>query len=294
MRSASNRINEAEALRAYPKVLAALGAGLVSMAGVRAFLREVTGLDLTQGREVAAAVETHVLNRVGEPFLPELGTWTAEAIGELPFADVAALMGAATPGQLGVWARRGVALADGDAVRRGAEKTAAESMVELSPGGAFGMSWLGAWLPDAQAAAGWDRIDDLAMRRVGDGQVDPGPYGDHAPLDGEALSLDAVRAQVFFDLLMTNPAALLGDGAQRAPVPVNLTVLIDADGVASTPTLGPVGVATVEGLQAIAARTGGTVRSVLQEPVTCPGEHPNGGPRRPLPGPRRDAALRPA
>ena len=56
LRSATNRINEAESLRAYPKVLAALGVGLISMPGVRAFLREVTGLDLTQGPELAAAV----------------------------------------------------------------------------------------------------------------------------------------------------------------------------------------------------------------------------------------------
>ena len=122
LRSATNRIHEAEALRDYPRILAALGAGLVSMAGVRAFLREVSGLDLVQHPGHAAAVETHVLNQVGEPFLPVLGTWTAEGIGELPFADVAALMGAVTPGQVTTWTRRAVVLADKDAARKRTQK----------------------------------------------------------------------------------------------------------------------------------------------------------------------------
>ena len=187
-----------------------------------------------------------MLNRVGEPFLPDLGTWTAEAIGELPFADVAALIGAATPGQLGGWTRRAVVLADKDAARKRTPQAVAESRVELSSGGGFGMAWLGAWLPDAQAAAGYERIDREARRRLDDPDLDPGPCGDGAPLDGEALSLDAVRAQVFFDLLMTNPATLLGEGAQASPVPVNLTVLVDAEGVASTPTLGPISSATLD------------------------------------------------
>ena len=79
------------------------------------------------------------------------------------------------------------------------------------------------------------------------------------------------------------------------PAPVNIQVLIDAAGDATTPRLGPINPTTVTGLTTLAARTGGVVTTVQQTPVTCPGEHPDGGhddPHDPTLATKRTLALR--
>jgi hypothetical protein len=273
LRSAERRVNEAESLRCYPRVLAALGAGLVSMPGVRAFLGEVAGLDV----EHAELVEARVLDKVGAPWLADLGSRTAAQLGELPFVDVAPLTANATPGQITRWTRSAITKVDKDALRTTAEKAARDAKVELIRGVGSGMSWFGSWMTQERAAAGWERVDTEARRRLNGQHTDPDadPCGDSAPLDGSPAdrspqSLDQIRAEVFYDLLMSTP-----EGA--APAPVNVAVLIAADGIASTPTLGPITAPTLDGLRDLAQRSGGTVTTTTQTPVQCPGDHPNGG-----------------
>jgi hypothetical protein len=271
LRSAERRIYEAETLRDYPKVLSALGAGLISMPGLRAFLQEVANLDF----EHSAEVETRVLNKIGEPWIPDLGSRSAAEIAELPFVDVVPLTGNATPGEITRWTRSAISRVDAVALRRTKEKAAQGSKVELQPDPASGMAWFGAWTTEERAVACWDRVDTEARRRLNGHHDDRGsdPYGDGAPLDGTPQSLDQVRAEVFFDFVMTDS----NREGSPIPVPVNIEVLVDAAGDASTPTLGPIPPTVLEAFRELADRTGGTFRTTFQAPVTCPGEHPNGG-----------------
>ncbi|HTY71042.1 MAG TPA: DUF222 domain-containing protein [Actinomycetes bacterium] len=271
LRSAELRINEAERLRAYPRLLAALGAGLVSIAGLRGVLCELAELDTVH----AGAVEDHLLAAMSRGRPLNLATMSASEIGELGLGDALALRGEATPGRLRRWTRLAVARLDPDATRRARERAEAGACVELTPGAGSGMSWLGAWLPESQAAAGWERIDGEAQRRLHearDAAQGAVAGADSAPLDGEPLSLDALRAQVFFDLLMSTDA---WSGAD--PVPVQLTVVMERDGTATLDPLGPVPWTTLAATADLAMRTGGSVRTKTEDPAGCPGEHPGGG-----------------
>ena len=241
LRSATNRIHEAEALRDYPRILAALGAGLVSMAGVRAFLREVSGLDLVQHPGHAAAVETHVLNQAGEPFLPDLGTWTAEAHRGAPVRGRRPVDGCGDSGS-GHDLDPPSGGPRGQGRRPEANPEGPRRSRRSSSVGVAGSGWPGSGrgCRRRKPRPGTSGSTAKPGGACHDPDLDPGSCGDSLPLDGEALSLDAVRAQVFFDLLMNDTSV--------APGPVNLTVLVDAEGVATTPSLGPVSAADRAGV----------------------------------------------
>ena len=119
------------------------------------------------------------------------------------------------------------------------------------------MAWLGTYVPEEQALAGYQRIDDLARARM---------LGE----DVDSDSLAVVRSQVFMDLL-------LGGRPGETPAPVNIEVLVDRDGVPHAGRLGPVLPTTVQGLLELSALTGGKAVTRVVEPVACPGEHPDGG-----------------
>ena len=117
------------------------------------------------------------------------------------------------------------------------------------------MSWVGAHLPDDQALAVYQRIDDLAQARRNSGEDPDGP------------GIDTIRAAVFVDLLLT------GDGNDQ-PAPVNIHVLIDAAGDATTPRLGPITPTTVSGL----VEPRGTDRRCRHHHPADPGHLPRGAP----------------
>jgi hypothetical protein len=84
-------------------------------------------------------------------------------------------------------------------------------------------------------------------------------------------------------------------GGWGAGAVVNVTVLIDADGVAEVDRTGPISPTTLDALIALSKRSGGTVRTTVQEPVTCPGGHPPGDTtdaHDPPPAMRRSVQLR--
>ena len=89
------------------------------------------------------------------------------------------------------------------------------------------MAWLGGYVPEEQALAGYRRVDDLARARL---------LG--ADVDGQSLAV--ARSQVFTDLLL---GALPG----QTPAPISIEVLVDRDGVPHAERLGPVLPSTVHG-----------------------------------------------
>jgi hypothetical protein len=178
--------------------------------------------------------------------------------------------------------RRAVTALDADALRHRAEQALATRCVQLMSNDAGdGMAWFGALLPEAQALAGYERVCDLAEQAS-----DP----------DDPRSLEQVRADVFLDLLLgAHPDQPRHPHQPATGVPVNVTVLIDAQGVAQTGRYGPIPARTVRTLLDLTERTGGRVQTVVQEPVTCPGEHPDAGahdPYQPPAGMRRTVQLR--
>ena len=275
MRSAERRIHEAENLAyRFPKLHAALACGLVGLPGVRTFLLETAGVS---DPATAAEVEARVIDGLGHPWVSGLGRLSPSDLAELPFADIAPLAGAATPGELTRRTRAAVTRLAKDALRAKNDTTHC-TKVELVPGLGTGMSFIGAHLPDDQALTVYEHIDQLAQERRNGGEDPDGP------------GIDALRAAVFVDLLLTSCQT-----GQPAPSPVNIHVLIDANGDATTPRLGPITPTTLDGLTSLAERTGGVVTTVRQTPVTCPGQHEADGaddPHDPNPATKRTIALR--
>lgn len=252
--SAAKRINEALLVRErYPLTLAALSAGLIGMTAVRYLVGEASAV----ADDLVEQVERRVLAEVGRPTGLCLGELSADTIASLPVDDVAVLAGAATPGRVQKWVRRAVVRVDAAAARRARAQAVNSATLELTPGPGNGMAWLGSYVPEDQALAGYQRIDDLARARV---------LGEDVDRD----SLGVARSQVFMDLL-------LGVLPGETPIPVNVHVLVDSDGVPNAGRLGPVIPTTVEGLLELSARTGGKAVTRIVEPVVCPGEHPGGG-----------------
>jgi hypothetical protein len=292
-RSAELRLGEAVELDTrLPRTLAALAVGVLGMPAVRVMITETQLLDAAGAGEA----EARVLDTLGGTSLPGLGRLTPDQIRALPVDDVEWVAGTVRR-----WARRAVTQLDADAVRKRAEQATTTRCIQLSPSGAGdGMAWLTALLPEERALAAYGRVCDLA---------------EHATDPGDPRTLQQARADVFADLLLGVPPTRLaqlapdddpgpedagGGGAGLVPwtaagVPVNLTVLIDAAGVAQTGRYGPISPRTVRNLLDLSARSGGRVNVTVQEPVTCPGEHPDGGqgdPYQPPAGTRRTVQLR--
>ncbi len=252
--SASKRINEALLVRErYPLTFAALSAGLLGMTAVRYVLAEASAV----ADDRVEQVERRVLAEVGRPRGLRLGDMSADEVADIPVDDVAVLAGHATPGRVQKWVRRAVVQVDRAAARRVRAQAGSSATVQLTPGSGDGMAWLGTYVPEEQALAGYQRIDDLARARMLGEDVDSDRLG-------------VTRSQVFMDLL-------LGGRPGETPAPVNIEVLVDREGVPHAGRLGPVIPTTVEGLFELAALTGGKAVTRVVEPVRCPGEHHQGG-----------------
>jgi Domain of unknown function (DUF222) len=311
-KSADIRLHEALALDdRLPRTLAALAAGIVGMPAVRVLVAETTLLDAAGAGEV----ESRVLNHLGGKTHPDLGRSTPAQISALPVAEVARMAGFATSTVVRRVARRAVTQIDADAVRQRLKAAPLGRRIDLTPSYAGdGMAWVGSFLTEARAWAAYARVCGVADR-----SSDP----------EDPRTVEQVRADVFYDLLMGVPHPSPAgdpddddpddpghddpghddprgsdpggsDNGARVPwsgpvgVPVNLTILIDAQGVAEAPGYGPIPRRTVDALIELSKCTGGTVKTVVVDPVSCPG-HPAGGPadpHDPPPGMRRAVQLR--
>ena len=198
MRCAERRIHEAQNLVGrFPTLHAALACGLVGLPGVRAFLLETAGVT---DPDTAAEVEARVIDGLGQPWVSGLGRLSPAQLAELPFADVAPLAGAATPAQITRRTRAAITRLAKDSLRaKPARDRVPEGRAGPRPG--TGMSWVGAHLPDDQALAVYQHIDDLAQARRNSGEDPDGP------------GIDTIRAAVFVDLLMTGTGEQPGAGA---------------------------------------------------------------------------------
>jgi Domain of unknown function (DUF222) len=291
-RSAENRLNEALTVDVLlPKSRAALSAGVIGMPGLRAVIEETGTLD----NELQPEAEMRLLNELGRPHLPGLGSLTAREIAGLHGANpigVEITAGGATPARIRRLTRRVVAGLDSETARKAGAKALRTRKLELLPGRGDGMAWVGSYVTEGNALAVYDRVDTIA----------------HATTDrDDPRSIDEVRADVFVGLLLAGPedageppspdnsgpdnsgpdnSGPCGRGGphprptQDAPrsvagrsIPVNLQILVDSSGVASAGRLGPIPAMTREALVELAERTGGTVTTRFVQPVTCPGEH---------------------
>jgi Domain of unknown function (DUF222) len=314
-RSADIRLNEALTLDdQLPRTMAALTAGILGMPAVRVLVGETMLLDAAG----TAEVEARVLDHVGGTTVPGLGRLTPTQIAALRLDQVQQVAGFATSAVVRRVTRRAVTQVDADAVRERATAAPLTRTLDLTPSYAGdGMAWLGSFLPEAHAWAAYRRVCAIAER-----STDP----------DDPRTITQVRADVFLDLLIgahlpqpagddphdpddpnhDDPGPTGGGpsghgprGGPRVPwsgpagVPINLTVIIDAQGVAEAPGYGPILPDTLRHLTDLATRTSGTVKTIVVDPVTCPGTHPDidttgttTDPHDPPPAMRRAVQLR--
>lgn len=252
------RVAEADALTGrHPRLLAALGAGLLPLPAVRRVLE----LTLLLDAEDCAEVETRLLNRLGRPDGLPLAEMTPAQLAALPTNTVIAVSTRASTTRVGRLVKDLVHRLDPAAstVREAHAKTQRE--LRLEPG-SNGMAWLTLHLPEAAAWAAYQRTDALAHTLPDD------PHDDR--------SMDAKRADVALGLLMAEP------GGQ--PVPVNLEILVDHTGcefgsathgglVAEAGRLGPVSASTIRDLLDLTDRSAGSASGAHAVPQPCPGQH---------------------
>ena len=238
-RTAEIRIDDAIALTdRLPRTLAALEAGFLSAPVAHVLVLETENAT----GSVAAEVEARVLDRLGRGVLDGLGRLSAEEVlfaGQLHPGRVAAVAVRATASHVRNLARRALAALDADAVKAQRERAKAERDVDLVPGRA-GTTWVGAPLPDAEAAAIYDRLD----RSARDLARDP----------GETRTVGQLRADLFRDLLLADGVV---PGVRAA---VQLKITLDAAGAVTADRVGAVSPQTLADLLTLAAGTGGRVQ----------------------------------
>ncbi len=155
-RVAAARVDDAVALTSrLPRTLAALAGGWLSLRAAHAMVAETVQVS----DDLVGEVETGVFDALArthlKPGATPLGDWAAFDLQAMAVCDPAlaeTLASLATPGRLRVLCRRAVTVVDAAAVRRREEHARARADVRVWADEA-GMSWLGALLPDADAAA---------------------------------------------------------------------------------------------------------------------------------------------
>jgi hypothetical protein len=188
-RTAAGRVDDSIALvKRLPNTLAALSAGVINMSSARAILEETICL----GPAPLADIEAHILEH---------------ASGQ-------------TTGQIRASAKRVVARADAEAVRRRAEQARRERCVRLIPE-PDGMATVAAYLPAQQAVAVIDVLDDCARRAAG---------------SSDRRSMAARRADALVDLVLDSDL-LVPAGTKSPAVGAEKSTggSVDSDGIGSRP-----------------------------------------------------------
>jgi hypothetical protein len=290
-RVAAARIDDALALtERLPRTLAALAGGWLTMRAARTMAVETAQV----GDDLVDTVEAAVFDDLGRGLFPAtnpLGGFEpfdmrALSVLNPDLADDLATLG--TPARMRQLCRRAVTTFDAAALRLREQRARSERDVRVWPGEP-GTSWLGALLPDAEAAACYDRIDRSARNRLRHTDAAEGP------VDSPQPTLAQTRANVLTDLL-------LGPEPDGTPgPPVRLTVQVGQPGDVRVDHLGATTEAALVDLIGFARRCGPagrtdittpattsvstredrSIRLVTHKGVTCPGTHDAA-----LPGPR--------
>ena len=252
------RVAEADALTGrHPRLLAALAAGLMPLPAVRRVL------DLTSVLTTAecAEVDTRLLDKVGRTDRLPLGSMTDAELAALPTRAVIAVSTRANTTRVAKDVKDLVHRIDPAATRKREARAKTHRSLRIEPG-SNGMSWFGLHIPDAAAWASYERVDTLA-------HAIPDDPDDHR-------TLDAKRADVAIDLLLTTPA-------DAPPVPINVQVIVDHTGCdLTTPShtgligeagrLGAVTPQTIRDLLDLAEATPGATTGAHAVPQPCPGQ----------------------
>ncbi len=259
-RTAELRIEDALALTGrLRRSLAALEAGLLSMSVAHVLVRETENTTPL----VAAELESRVLDRLGRGCIDGLGRLSVDEIlfaAQLHPDRVAQVAVRATGPDVRRLARRALAALDAEAVRVQRERVRADRDVDLLPGAA-GVSWVGAPLCDADAAAVCERLDRSAR--------------DLRSCPGETRTMGQLRADVFRDLLLA--IAQDGAGVPGARAAVHLHVTIDRAGAVTCDRVGAVHPEVLGDLLALARGTGGQVQVSPGDVRVLPGQSPRPG-----------------
>ena len=192
---------------------------------------------------VAGEVEARVLDRLGRGVIDGLGRLAVDEIlftGRLHPDRVAQVAVRATGPVVRTLARRALAALDAEALRAQRDRAKADRDVDLVPG-VPGITWVGAPMAEAEAAAVYDRLDRTAR--------------DLASGPAETRTVGQLRADVFRDLLLSTGGLEGALAGVRAAV--QLQVTIDQAGAVTADRVGAVSPEVLVDLLALAAGTGG-------------------------------------